>query len=383
MAKEDERSLGQKSDRAGTINDGLSDISLHAGVKLPKNKSPREIIREDYYSIQALAPADSPSLGMPEYIADGYLYTVVFSDGSKTFILWHRTTRLFTHGGRQNPWANMTILGGGDLRSSETFVYEWNGKNTIKVTDPTGKITKVIGKQGTPNALLPTLRRTLRGEDGELRGKKRFTGADEELTPEDKWMLKDLDEQRESKIDRHSADLGLKQGLMATEEGQELLRLLGKRGLSKRGALIFITDNVPSTLMSVPISRGYHRLEVFRYLIDGETRRHLIGFLGGRGRILIGSDDNQQLEETGEMFQAIEYRPDLGAVVIRSGAAKCLIDNFGRRISGNYMAFLVRDGKLYGANGESYEKVRQCPAKSRSIQPIGIAWQDLIKDVES
>jgi len=372
---------GKGSDIAGSITDGLRDIALLVDFKLPKNKSPIQIVREDYCSLYA--DMEGGTFG-PAAPPDGHLYTVEFPDGSKTFVLSKKTNRPF--GGEQpNPWDWMLMLGGRDMRPWETFVYEWDGKETINVTDPTGKVTKVAGRQGTPSAMLPTLRETLKGEyPGELHGTKIFRGkGDGELTMEAKWVLKyyigeHLIGGRER--DRKSEDLGLKNGLRLTEEGQELLTLLGERGLTRTGALIFITDG--ESPVSLPVSRGYQRLEVFTYLVEDEKRQYLIGFLGAAGRILIGSDGNQQLEEIGEIFQFIRYRQDLKAIVTQSGSAHSLVDGNGRRISRDYMDLIVKDGVIYGSNGGSYERVRQLKAKNRRTTPVGIAWQDLVKDYE-
>lgn len=375
MGKEDEQFRGKEPGIAGSITYGLRNIAIFVDFKLPKNKSPMQIVREDYCSLNA----DMEGIGTP----DGHLYSVEFTDGSKTFILCKKTSRPFAQGGQVNPFADWKMGGGGDFREWETFVYEWNGKETIKVTDPTGKVTKVAGRQGTLSAMLPTLRDTLKGEyPGVLQGTKIFRGKGYELTLEDKWVLRDLPGNRitGSKIDRKSEDLGLKNGLSLTEEGRELLTLLGERGLTRRGALIFVTDG--ETPVSLPVSRGYQRLEAFTYVVGGEKRQHFIGFLGVTGRILISPDDNQQLEEIGEIFQSIKYRQDLNAIVIQSGSARCLIDSAGRRISRDYMNFMVKDGITYGSNGESHERVRQLKAKDRRTSPVGIAWQDLAKDYE-
>lgn len=377
MGKEDEQFRGRESVIAGSITDGIRDITQFVDFQIPENKSPMQIVREDYCSMYAdmeggtFGPAASP---------DGHLYTVEFTDGSKTFILRNKTNNPF-RSELKNPYNWMLMVGGGDLRPWETFVYEWNGKETIKVTDPTGKVTKVVGRQGTPTALLPTLRDALKGEyPGVLYATKTFRGIEEELSLEAKWVLKhylDYYNIGERQIDRKSEDAGLKKGLMSTKEGLELIMLLGERGLTKAGALFFVTDG--ETPVSLPVSRGYQRLEAFTYVVEGEKRRHFIGFLGARGRILVGSDDNQQLEEIGEIFQSIRYRQDLNAIEIQSGSAHYLVDNTGRRISRDYFNFMLKDGIIYGSNGESHERVRLLKAKNRQIPPVGYAWQDLLE----
>lgn len=188
-----------------------------------------------------------------------------------------------------------------------------------------------------------------------------------------KWQ--DEKFQAEQREKQSAADQGLKQGLTMTPEGRELLLLLGDHGLTKRGALVFITGKD-----GFAMSRGYHAFAAFGYTFGEETRRHLIGLTGALGRILTASDGNS-FEETGETFNAIEYRPDLGegVVVIRKSSAEYLVDDLGRPISDRYMDLLARDGILYGTNGTSYKRVTLGSPRMTNIRPIGMEpWGDLL-----
>ncbi len=122
------------------------------------------INREDFTS-RVYDVEDGPI----RHYVDGHLFEVDFPEGEITYILHHKTS-----GG--NPWADITAGGlfpggtGLDMRVWQTYVYEWDGKTTIKATEPNGRVTEIKGEDGVPDAMLPTLRQSL----GHAVGTKRF-----------------------------------------------------------------------------------------------------------------------------------------------------------------------------------------------------------------
>lgn len=117
----------------------------------PETKPVSTVQREDYNS-----RVYQFEEGATHSIVDGQIYDVGFGDGSKTYVVRYKTS-----GG--NPFASPFIFGealpGGGLdgRAWETFIYEWDGQETIKATPPDGKVVEVKGDFGKPEALLPTL----------------------------------------------------------------------------------------------------------------------------------------------------------------------------------------------------------------------------------
>ena len=162
-----------KNERAeetvGVLEEGLEEVRKIAGAKastlLPEARPVRSIKRADYIS-RTYRTEEGPTI---KQTVDGHLYEVSFHDGTKTFVLHHRTT-----GG--NPFTDPALFGellphgGLDLRSWETFTYEWDGQATIKATEPNGRTTEVLGQTGVPEAMLPTLRPRL----GHFKGEKTF-----------------------------------------------------------------------------------------------------------------------------------------------------------------------------------------------------------------
>lgn len=154
------------------LEQGLQEVRGALGERaaqlLPEIKPVTEIRREDYTS-RTYAVEEGPTI---KQSVDGNIYEVAFGDGSKTFVLRHKTT-----GG--NPfadpafWGELLPEGGLDSRKWETFTYEWDGQTAIKATAPDGKVTEVKGQYGTPDAMLPTLRQSL----GHPRGTQSFTNT--------------------------------------------------------------------------------------------------------------------------------------------------------------------------------------------------------------
>lgn len=179
MAKEDEKSLGRGPGKGpsqierGTIRHNpredlrstLEEIESALGRKtrLPKDKKPLEICRESYSS-------------MPwEDRADGFLYTMSFSDGIKTFIVYRQTD---WSKGRDDPFFGHLGLS----RSWKAYVYKWDGNTMIKI-DPNRKLTKLSDESGTPDTLLPALRASIK-RDGSLLDKEvMFKGRLAEVDP--------------------------------------------------------------------------------------------------------------------------------------------------------------------------------------------------------
>ncbi len=157
------------------LEQGVQEVRQALGGKaeqlLPEGKQVVGITREDFNKgFAGTELAQSPEGSGP----DGHLYGISFGDGSETYVLQHKTT-----GG--NPFANLSPLGGADLRHWETYTYEWDGQETIKTTEPSGKVTEVKGQQwGKPEAMLPTLRESL----GHARGTETFARTPQPNSPQ-------------------------------------------------------------------------------------------------------------------------------------------------------------------------------------------------------
>ena len=160
------------------LEQGISEVREALGEKtaqiLPETKPITGVTREDFTS-RSFSQEEGPT----KQAVDGTIHKVVFGDGSETYVLRHKTT-----GG--NPFSNPAVFGaflpegGIDARTWETFIYEWDGNETIKATAPDGKVTEVKGQQwGTPDAMLPTLRQSL----GHPRDTETFVSALSQSNP--------------------------------------------------------------------------------------------------------------------------------------------------------------------------------------------------------
>lgn len=152
-----------------SLDEGLVEVRRAVGKKagqlFPETKPAVSMIREDFTS-RSFRGEEGPTV---KQAVDGHIYKVSFGDGSGIYVLRHKTTR-------GNPFSSPAFFGmflpdgGLDMREWETFVYEWDGRETIKATTPDGKITEIKGQQGNPEAMLPTLRNSL----GHPRGAETF-----------------------------------------------------------------------------------------------------------------------------------------------------------------------------------------------------------------
>ncbi len=154
-------SLRSKSQELGqvhrTIDVGLLELRGKIGEKqaqaLPQGREVVELSREDFQSRTYRNRGYNEHSGP---VADGHLYTITFADKSQAFVLYAKDS--------SNPFAASMGLWGGvgiDMRPWHTFIYEYDGRETITATEPNGRVSTHTGEEGIPSAMLPTVRDSL------------------------------------------------------------------------------------------------------------------------------------------------------------------------------------------------------------------------------